>query len=172
MSTNHLIKRHQTDSLHQERDTEADFRLSKTEMKKYASKASVDEINMRRQLNRIANHNGTEFQKKVWTLLCQIPHGSFSTYGLLAKYLKSSPRAVGNALSHNPFSPEVPCHRVVATNRGLGGFRGSRPHSGIGVTLDEKRQLLVEEGVRFDEEGKVIGTPFSNFQQERGGDRK
>lgn len=115
------------------------------------------------QLTLITNSLRTPFEKRVWTLLLQIPRGSFSTYGLLAAHMKSSPRAVGNALRRNPFAPEVPCHRVVATGGALGGFKGKWPKDGEGITLDEKRKLLRGEGIKIDEQGKVIGTPFQGF---------
>ncbi|KAI5456327.1 6-O-methylguanine DNA methyltransferase [Mariannaea sp. PMI_226] len=118
---------------------------------------------MHPQLARIASSQRTSFEKSVWTALCQIPPGHFTTYGLLAAYLKSSPRAVGNALRRNPFAPEVPCHRVVATGGTLGGFKGKWPKDGEGITIDEKKKLLRGEGVRLDEKGKVIGTPFVGF---------
>ncbi|RBQ67227.1 hypothetical protein FVER14953_11562 [Fusarium verticillioides] len=118
---------------------------------------------MASQLALIEASSRTPFEKSVWTLLCQIPRGSFSTYGIMAAHLKSSPRAVGNALRRNPFAPEVPCHRVVATGGALGGFKGKWPKDGEGITLDEKRKLLRGEGVRWDDKGKVIGTPFSGF---------
>lgn len=54
----------------------------------------------------------------------QIPPGSLSTYGDIAKHLDTSPRAVGNALRRNPFCPLVPCHHVVASSGALGGFFG------------------------------------------------
>lgn len=119
--------------------------------------------NMKPQLARIAASERTAFEKSVWTLLCQIPRGQFTTYGLMSAHLSSSPRAVGNALRRNPFAPEVPCHRVVATGRSLGGFKGQWPKNGEGITLDEKRMLLRKEGVKFDEKGKVVGTPFVGF---------
>lgn len=115
------------------------------------------------QLQRIAASNRTPFEKKVWNLLCQIPRGSVSTYALLSAHLGSSPRAVGNALRRNPFAPEVPCHRVVATGGTLGGFKGKWPKDGEGITLDEKRRLLRGEGVKIDEKGRVLGTPWSGF---------
>ncbi|KAI5864403.1 methylated-DNA--cysteine S-met [Durotheca rogersii] len=118
---------------------------------------------MEAQLQRIAASNRTPFEKKVWTLLCQIPRGRVSTYGLVSAQLGSSARAVGGALRRNPFAPQVPCHRVVAAGGGLGGFRGQRPRSGEGVTLDEKRRLLRAEGVRFDDRGRVLGTPWAAF---------
>ncbi|KAI1427942.1 6-O-methylguanine DNA methyltransferase [Xylaria sp. FL1777] len=115
------------------------------------------------QLQRIAASNRTAFEKKVWTLLCQIPPGSVSTYGLMASYLGSSPRAVGNALRRNPFAPQVPCHRVVATGGALGGFKGYPSKNGEGITIGEKKSLLQREGVKIDEKGRVLGTPWSGF---------
>ncbi|KAI4866986.1 methylated-DNA--cysteine S-met [Hypoxylon rubiginosum] len=118
---------------------------------------------MEPQLQRIAASNRTVFEKKVWNLLCQIPRGSISTYALLSAHLGSSPRAVGNALRRNPFAPQVPCHRVVATGGALGGFKGKWPRDGEGITIDEKRRLLREEGVKVDEKGRVLGTPWAAF---------
>lgn len=116
---------------------------------------------MEPQLALIAASHRTPFEKRVWTALCSIPRGHFTTYGLLSAHLGTSPRAVGNALRRNPFAPEVPCHRVVATGRTLGGFKGQWPKDGEGITLDEKRRLLREEGVRLGHDGKVIGTPWT-----------
>lgn len=120
---------------------------------------------MRAQLDCIAAAlHRTEFERRVWTLLCQVPRGQVTTYGIMAKHLNSKPRAVGGALRRNPFAPEVPCHRVVATGGSLGGFKGKWPTDGEGTTLDEKRLLLKQEGVRIDQEGKkVLGTPFAAF---------
>ena len=115
------------------------------------------------QLQRIAASDRTAFEKRVWTLLCQIPPGSVSTYGLMASHLNSSPRAVGNALRRNPFAPQVPCHRVVATGGALGGFKGFPSKNGEGVTIGEKKLLLRREGVKIDEKGRVLGTPWSGF---------
>ena len=56
--------------------------------------------------------------------LGQIPSGSISTYGTIAKHLHTSSQAVGNALRNNPYAPVVPCHRVVATDGKLRGFFG------------------------------------------------
>ncbi|KAK6955901.1 hypothetical protein Daesc_003547 [Daldinia eschscholtzii] len=118
---------------------------------------------MEPQLKRIIESDRTPFEKKVWTLLCQIPRGHVSTYALLAARLGSSPRAVGNALRRNPFAPEVPCHRVVATGGALGGFKGKWPKDGEGITLDEKRKLLRGEGIKIDDKGRVLGTPWAAF---------
>ncbi|KAK0109761.1 hypothetical protein ONS95_002436 [Cadophora gregata] len=115
-------------------------------------------------LKKIALSQKTAFQKKVLTALCQVPRGRFTTYGCMAKHLSSSARAVGNALRNNPFAPEVPCHRVLATGGGLGGFHGSWGRKGeAGLHDDRKRRLLREEGVRFDGKGRVVGTPWEGF---------
>lgn len=137
---------------------------------------------MENQLRRIAASQRTPFEKNVWSLLCQIPAGHVTTYALMAAHLHSSPRAVGNALRRNPFAPDVPCHRCVATGGGLGGFKGVGPPKKTvtskvdkktgrpvvvlgqeGITLTEKRTLLRKEGVRFDDRGRVLGTPFQAF---------
>jgi O-6-methylguanine DNA methyltransferase len=57
----------------------------------------------------------TPFQESVYTLLKQIPEGKVTTYAAIARALDSSPRAVGGALRVNPFAPEVPCHRCIAS---------------------------------------------------------
>ncbi|KAL6906603.1 6-O-methylguanine DNA methyltransferase [Trichoderma evansii] len=119
---------------------------------------------MQPQLLRIAESQRTDFEKRVWTALCQIPRGRVTTYGLLSTYLGTSPRAVGNALRRNPFAPDVPCHRVVATGGSLGGFKGSWPKDGEGITITEKKQLLRGEGVKLDDKGRVLGTVWSNFE--------
>lgn len=118
---------------------------------------------MEGQLDRITASDKTPFQKRVLSLLCQVPKGQVTTYALMSKHLSSSPRAIGNAMRRNPFAPEVPCHRCVATGGTLGGFKGQWPKDGEGITLDEKRMLLRKEGVKFDGNGRVLGTPFNAF---------
>jgi len=57
----------------------------------------------------------TAYQERVYTALQQIPEGRVTTYAAMSKALNSSPRAVGGALRVNPFCPEVPCHRCIAS---------------------------------------------------------
>lgn len=85
---------------------------------------------------------GTPFQRRVWTGIAAIPAGDTRTYGELALAIGSGPRAVGNACGANPFPVVVPCHRVVASGGGLGGFARNRG----GFLLDVKRWLLRHEG--------------------------
>ncbi len=83
---------------------------------------------------------GTPFQRRVWSMLGEIPYGERRTYGALARELGSSPRAVGNACRANPLPIVVPCHRVVSVS-GFGGYAGHT--SGRNMTI--KRWLLTHE---------------------------
>lgn len=67
---------------------------------------------------------GTEFQKKVWQGLLEIPYGVTISYGRLAHQIgmPKAVRAVGTANGKNPVSIIVPCHRVVAATGGIGGY--------------------------------------------------
>src|SRR5215467_6201430 len=84
--------------------------------------------------------HGTDFQKRVWAVMCDIPYGETATYGGMAMALGSGPRAVGMACSTNPIPIIVPCHRVLGSGGKEGGFSG-------GKGLPTKRQLLALEGV-------------------------
>jgi methylated-DNA-[protein]-cysteine S-methyltransferase len=72
---------------------------------------------------------GTPFQNKVWNALRQIPAGTTTSYGALAKTLgmPAAVRAVGLANGQNPVSVIVPCHRVVGHNGSLTGYGGGLP---------------------------------------------
>jgi methylated-DNA-[protein]-cysteine S-methyltransferase len=88
----------------------------------------------------------TPFQRRVYEALLQVPAGKVTTYGLLAKAIGcGSAQAVGQALRRNPFAPDVPCHRVVASDLTLGGFGGET----AGENMRRKERLLASEGVRI-----------------------
>lgn len=82
---------------------------------------------------------GTEFQCTVWKNLLAIPEGEVVTYAELARRSKSpkAVRAAGTACGANPVAILVPCHRVIASDGGLGGFGGGLP---------TKKKLLKAEG--------------------------
>jgi methylated-DNA-[protein]-cysteine S-methyltransferase len=82
----------------------------------------------------------TTFEEKVYAECSKIPKGKVSTYNAIAKKLKSSPRAVGQALKKNPYAPKVPCHRVIKSDRTLGGYNGIMNNS-------KKVQMLKSEGI-------------------------
>jgi O-6-methylguanine DNA methyltransferase len=68
------------------------------------------------------NPNGSVYQKKVWRELLQIKYGHTKYYSDIAKILKSSPRAVGNACGSNKCLILIPCHRVISKDIKNGGF--------------------------------------------------
>lgn len=78
---------------------------------------------------------GTEFERKVWRALRQIPYGETRTYKWLAGVIgkPAASRAVGNALGKNPIPIIFPCHRVIESDGSIGGYS-----SGIEI----KRRLL------------------------------
>ena len=81
---------------------------------------------------------GTDFQKRVWTILSEIPYGRTRSYGDIAKELAENGRnmsaqAVGNAVGSNPIAIIIPCHRVIKTDGSLGGYA---------FGTDIKRRLL------------------------------
>ena len=69
---------------------------------------------------------GTEFQKKVWNALCQIPYGKTCTYKDIATMIGNpkASRAVGMANNKNPITIIIPCHRVIGANGKLVGYAG------------------------------------------------
>lgn len=85
---------------------------------------------------------GTDFQKKVWDVLSGIPYGKVLTYKQVAEKIgaPNAFRAVGSACGANELPIIIPCHRVVASNGGLGGFSGG---------LKLKRFLLRLEGESY-----------------------
>jgi methylated-DNA-[protein]-cysteine S-methyltransferase len=83
---------------------------------------------------------GTDFQKRLWDALREIPRGRTLTYGEMARKLDGEARAVGQACGDNKLPIVIPCHRVVAAD-GIGGFG----HSTGGYLLEAKRWLLMHE---------------------------
>lgn len=91
---------------------------------------------------------GTDFRMKVWKLLMDIPYGTTTTYGEIAKKISSqnnlkqmSAQAVGGAIGHNPISIIIPCHRVIGSDGCMTGYAGG---------IDKKVKLLKIEGAYKD----------------------
>jgi methylated-DNA-[protein]-cysteine S-methyltransferase len=82
---------------------------------------------------------GSPFQRRVFAAMREIPYGGVMSYGDLARKVDSAPRAIGGACGANPLPLLVPCHRVIASGRRLGGYGG---HGGLAT----KRFLLELEG--------------------------
>ncbi len=81
---------------------------------------------------------GTDFRKKVWQALCDIPYGQTRSYKQIAEAIGNpkASRAVGLANNKNPIAIVVPCHRVIGSNGKLVGYAGG---------LDLKQNLLKME---------------------------
>ena len=110
------------------------FKQTKIWLDKYFNKEkpNIDDLKLKLE--------GTPFQIKVWNALKTISYGQTVTYGFVAQKInsKTSARAVGGAIGHNPIPIVIPCHRVVGTNKNLTGFTGG---------IDVKIKLLKSEGL-------------------------
>lgn len=88
----------------------------------------------------------TSFNEKVYALLKKVPKGKVTTYKALAEALGTKAyRAVGQAMRCNPYAPNVPCHRVVASDGSIGGFMGKNNLKSKEVK--RKIRILESEGV-------------------------
>ncbi len=103
---------------------------------------------------------GTAFQRAVWQQMQAIPYGQTRTYGEIARWLRSAPRAVGRACGRNPIPIVIPCHRVVASG-GLGGYSGDGG-------ADTKHWLLQLEGWSADRPRTLFDTPADDIEPSPG----
>jgi methylated-DNA-[protein]-cysteine S-methyltransferase len=90
---------------------------------------------------------GTAFQREVWDTLRRIPYGESRTYGQLAREMgrPGGARAIGQANGRNPLPILIPCHRVLASGGGIGGYMGDWSE-GRGIAL-KRRLLELERGI-------------------------
>lgn len=91
-----------------------------------------------------------DFRAKVLELCKKVPAGKVTTYGIIARKLKSSPRAVGGALKRNEHPIVIPCHRVVKSDGSLGGYTSEKYR---------KDSLLENEGI------KIKNNKIMNFEK-------
>lgn len=98
----------------------------------------------------------TDFERAVYKKTQEVPVGFVTTYKEIAREI-GRPRAfrvVGNALNKNPTQIIVPCHRVILSDRGVGGY--AKGHKA-------KVELLKSEGVPI-ENGKVVSERIYRFK--------
>ena len=88
---------------------------------------------------------GTDFQKKVWTALMEIPYGGTVSYKALAERVGSpkAVRAVGAANGANPIPIIIPCHRVIGNDGSLTGFGGGLPLKRKLLELESSQLKLI-----------------------------
>lgn len=104
--------------------------------------------------------DGSEFQRRVWMALREIPSGCTTSYGELAKRIgkPGASRAVGLANGMNPVPIVLPCHRVIGADASLTGYGGG---------LERKRWLLEHEGalLNISKDSRAI-PPLSDNQRQ------
>jgi methylated-DNA-[protein]-cysteine S-methyltransferase len=88
---------------------------------------------------------GSEFQRRVWRELENIPFAVTISYGELAQRIgnPSAVRAVGLANGRNPISIVVPCHRVIGANGTLTGYGGGLERKRWLLDLEQDRELFI-----------------------------
>ncbi len=119
-----------------------DMNVCETELIKEAAAQLTEYLDGRRkEFDLPLNPQGTEFQKKVWKALCDIPYGQTRSYKQVAEAVGNpkGPRAVGMANNRNPIIIFIPCHRVIGANGSLVGYGG-------GLHVKEKL-LAIEKGI-------------------------
>ena len=92
--------------------------------------------------------NVSPFARRVLEEVSKIPYGKTAMYSDIAQKLKTSPRAVGQAVKRNPVPVIIPCHRVVAKN-GLGGYTTSVLNPKVSLKIKEKLLSLEGSGISF-----------------------
>jgi methylated-DNA-[protein]-cysteine S-methyltransferase len=126
------------------------IRWEQSEVRTRAVREQLQEYfsGQRRNFDLALDLRGTEFHKRCWQQLLQIPYGETCSYADIARAVGSlkSFRAVGQANHHNPVAIIVPCHRVLAAGFYLGGYGGGLP---------VKAYLLRLEGASFRERSDV-----------------
>jgi O-6-methylguanine DNA methyltransferase len=98
--------------------------------------------NKRKTFNLKINPAGTVFQKRVWRELVKVKYGKTQHYSTIAKKIKTSPRAVGNACGANKCLLIIPCHRIIAKSKKNGGFSsfGGMVHKDLLLSLEKKNK--------------------------------
>lgn len=100
----------------------------------------------------------TNFPRRVYLSLLDVPAGSTVSYGELARRCRCrSAQAIGQALKRNPFAPDVPCHRVVKADGSIVGYHGATN----GAAIIRKRALLEAEKKMSNHDMKITIHPAS-----------
>ena len=107
------------------------------------------------------------FHQRVLRAESRVPRGRVTTYGCLATHLglPGAARAVGWALSHNPFPLIIPCHRTIKSTGDLGGFGGEFPSQGDLRGL--KQVLLTREGIPVPSTGRLPLSTLKRYLYDR-----
>jgi methylated-DNA-[protein]-cysteine S-methyltransferase len=96
-------------------------------------------------------------KQKLWLLLKQMPLGKVTTYKILPERLRTHPRAVGKMLNSNQHPIDVPCHRVVHSDGGIGGYR---------LGTKRKVEFLKKEGVKIEKRSISLKEVLFDFSED------
>lgn len=129
--------------------------LRSSKQKKLSEKLSKQAQKVQRQLDNYFEGNrknfslkvcikGTDFQRRVWKKLTEIPYGQTCSYGDLANKVgdKNASRAVGLGISKNPIWIIIPCHRVLSKEGDLTGYAGGLKLKQMLLDLESKQMSL------------------------------
>jgi O-6-methylguanine DNA methyltransferase len=121
-----------------------------TNESKVALNEMIDLYEGRRTINKVRlDWEGvSEFERSVCQVMKEIPKGRVASYGMIAKRIRSGPRAVGTGVARNPWPLFVPCHRVVPASLEIGNYSIGGTLSDYGCAV--KRDLLEREGVPIE----------------------
>src|SRR5579864_2161727 len=128
---------------------DAEWKETVSKLRPYVRELEEYFAGRRREFSFELDLRGTDFQRRCWQALLSIPYGQTRTYADIARAVGQPRgfRAVGMANHDNPVAIVVPCHRVISSDRTLGGYGGGLP---------AKRWLLELEGVKFEEQMKLF----------------
>ena len=131
----------------------AEFKIETSPILELAKKQLNEYFTGNRKIFDIPLHLvGTDFQKKVWNALLDIPYGETRSYKEIAQSIGSpnSVRAVAGAIGANGISIFIPCHRVIGSNHSLTGFAGGLVAKRILLEIESERMqhkmLIVKQG--------------------------
>lgn len=126
--------------------------FKETDVIKEAYKELEEYLNGKRnKFDIVLNPKGTDFQKRVWKELCNIPYGCTRTYKEIAKLIENDKamRAVGMANNKNPIPIFIPCHRVIGTNGKLVGYRGGIKVKEILLDIERREEKMNINDYRY-----------------------
>jgi len=94
----------------------------------------------RQQFDLPLQTRGTDFQRRIWELLQDIPFGETTSYNTMSERYGNvkAIRAVGQAIGKNPIAIVIPCHRVIGKNGALTGFAGGLPRKKLLLDIEQR----------------------------------
>ena len=111
----------------------------------------------------------TSFAKKVYKVVLTIPLGQVRTYQWVAKKIGNpkASRAIGQILKHNPYPLIIPCHRVICSDRGLGGYVFGKKTKGVLLNLQyQKNKKMAKKEITYSEAISELEKILQEFEND------